>query len=415
MECPSCKKVFKTKLRCENHIQNCNDNTCFICAKKFSTNSSFKRHLELCKNNISKIQQSIKDIHQEKDKTIADLLQEKDKMINDIQQEKDKTINELRQQLEQERKDFNVQLKLKEQELIIQMKNNEVSLIKQMENKKGSTNKTYNVTINNSFSQSGISGAEIYKDFVDYYTRNPFIVNEHTFDRLCLNSSHILQNITMNDFARGHSTYYDKDLQSHVKDTRMNLLTKKSIDSIKPELGEQMIDYTEKSDTDSLYKDKSKIFINKVIMDKNSNSVLLKEVEGKLLTKLKTIIPNSTSIEKLYAFLTKLINDNILLFIFGSWQDIGFKIANNMKIESNGIIIDDTYYRKIDFVKIIYTILEPLLENWKPLIHAFIFNQTPITSLNILSGHELEKYIFGKLEEEKIYDIFNGIEHSLNY
>ncbi len=398
MECTSCKKIFKTKIRYETHIQKCNDTTtiCFICSKQFSTIYIFKRHFESCKNNISKIQHNMK------------------------QKELDyeKQIQELRQQLEQERKDFKTAIR--EKEIIIESKNNETRLIKEL-NKSNKPNKTYNVVniTNNNFGTTGISSQELEKEFTEFFTRFPYLVTEKTFHKLLVNSSSIKQNLYINDQSRGITSYFDADEQRIVKDTRMKNLTKKSVECIGPNLSQQMIDFAEtRAEDDELTSEKSKTFVQTIVQNKNTESNLLRESENKTYDKLKNIIPNNTDIDKLKNILCEISYNNILTFIFSTWEDIGFIFGKSLKekyafaLDAYEISIEKTKYRRSDFQKIIYSIYDLLLTTHELIITALIksdFNKLGYTQL---SGKDLSNFIHAKRSIDD--KLFTGLQNCLD-
>ncbi len=402
MECKHCKKQFKTETRFKTHIDKCslNDFTCFICSKQFTTNYNYKRHYDSCKNNM------------------------REKILAKEQEYKQK-IQHLEQQLDQKEKEFKTSIKLKEQEIIIQMKEKENSLIKQLgkSNIKNSNNKTYNVNITNNFNSTGISSQELEKEFTDFFTRFPYLVTEKTFHKLLVNSSLIKQNLFINDQARGITSYFDSDEQRVIKDTKMKNLTKKSVECIGPSLSQQMIDFadleerTGDSHIHELNAAKSKLFVKNVVQSKNVDSNLLRESENKTYENLKSVIPNNTDIEKLNNVLCELCNNNILLFIFASWEDIGFSFGKyltekySFKLDNYDITIEKNKYRRIDFQRIIYSIYELLIHTHELIISALINSEIKLGYTH-LSGKELDLFVKNKVIPTNC--IFVGLQNSLD-
>ena len=445
MECPNCKKIFKIETRYKIHIEKCEILTynCILCSKQLSSKSVYTRHLKTCKENINKLQENLqsketryknkindfeKQLEQERKEFNIQLEQVKKQLEQErkdfnIQLEQERKdfnmqLEQVKKQLEQERKDFKNHLKSKEDELTIRyMKNNELSLINQLKDKKQSS-KVYNVVINNY--SSGISCKELYEEFLEYYIKNPFIVNANTFHRFLVNSNILLQNIKINDIARCLSSYFDKDENIIIKDSRMEMISKKTVNSIQTDLSNKMIEYTDNSDKDEYEKDKSKIFINKVIVDKNTNSSLFKQVEQKIFSQLKTLLPNNSHLEKLNEIIYTMCIENIFVCIFSSWNDIGYNIGKSLikkymiKIDNSSITIDNINYRKVDFEHIIYNIISTVIKDNSLLIsHLIKSDKFDKSEYTVLKLYDLQKWIDNKITDNTKTELFSGIEFAI--
>ncbi len=421
MECNNCKKIFKTNSRYSSHIEKCNISLkCIICSKELSCKSAYTRHINNCKQDINKLFQKEQETKLKELTHEFKLKEQEYKMkIDSLEKELHQKITHFENQIENERKLFNSQLKQRESDVHIH------HMKKELKAKANKTNKTtnYNVIINNNFS-GGISFEEIYNDFLNYYLKNPFIVSEKTFHKFLINSDHLKQNITVNDFARAITSYYDKDDNITVKDHNMKMISKKSINSINPELSDKMIQFTDNSDKDDFEKDKSKIFINNVILNKNTESTLFKEVEQKVYNQLKTILPNNVTLEKLHKILCTICDNMIITCALSSWQDIGYKLGKELSshrvvLDPTGITVDNVFYRKMDFVQILAHIIFSLIDdNKKILIHLIYLQEFDKSRYTILKGDELKNWLDDKSNCTPDYiqnELFLGIDNAINY
>lgn len=413
MICNTCNKTYKTDSRYRLHLEKCKkqEYICFLCSITLSCKSSYTRHLNSCKKNNTNLES---------------VILKKQQIIQQLEQNLIEKEKQYKHDIERLEKEYNNVVKIKEQEL--HLKDKENSLIKQYSNVKNSNNKTYNVNITNNFNgmNDGISCEELSREFTSFFSKYPFIVNEKTFHNLLVNSSSIKQNLYVNDQARAITSYYDKDEQRLIKDTKMKNLTRKTIESVSPDLSQQMINFAESqrvpSDDSALtqIKDleisKSKFFVENIIANKNIDSQLLKDIEHKSYDNLKTIIPNNTDLEKLHSLIFELCHLDLLIFIFSTWEDIGFNLflSENHKItiDDYEIIINDNKYRRTDFLKTIYSIYNTIIQSYQTLIKALIesehFNKSVYTQL---SCTDLIQFINDK--QIVTNDVFLGIKNRL--